>query len=200
MLDLNFVRDNLPVVEEKLRQRGMDPAEVLKDFQEVDTQRRQAITEAETSKAQRNRASEEIAKLKKSGQDASAQMAETKELREQIQKPRKPPRNSKAACTKFWPAFPILPHASVPVGKSAEDNVEVRRWGAPPEFDFTPKAHWDLGSNWAFSIWNAPRNFPARASPCIGIWERSWSGRWPISCSICTLASMATRKFCRRIW
>ena len=71
MLDLSFVRENLPLVEEKLRQRGMDPAAVLKDFREVDTQRRQAITEAETSKAQRNKASEEIAKLKKSGQDAT---------------------------------------------------------------------------------------------------------------------------------
>src|SRR5437660_6785991 len=85
MLDLNFVRDNLPLVEEKLRQRGLDPAAVLKDFREVDTQRRQAITQAETGKARRNKASEEIAKLKKSGQDASVAMAETKELREQIQ-------------------------------------------------------------------------------------------------------------------
>ena len=85
MLDLNFVRENLPLVEEKLRQRGMDPSAVLKDFREVDTQRRQAITEAETSKAQRNKASEEIAKLKKSGQDASAAMAQTKDLREKIQ-------------------------------------------------------------------------------------------------------------------
>src|SRR5580700_12123713 len=86
MLDLNFVRDNLPLVEAKLRQRGMDPAEILKDFQEIDAQRRKAITEAETTKARRNRASEEIAKLKKSGQDATAQMSESKELRKQIQK------------------------------------------------------------------------------------------------------------------
>src|SRR5207302_11330244 len=85
MLDLNFVRDNLPLVEEKLRQRGLDPSGVLKDFSEVDKQRRQAITEAETLKARRNKASEDIAKLKKAGQDASAAMAETKELREQIQ-------------------------------------------------------------------------------------------------------------------
>src|SRR5882672_7950473 len=85
MLDLNFVRDNLSLVEEKLRQRGADPAAVLKDFSAVDTQRRQAITEAETLKARRNKASEDIAKLKKSGQDASAAVAETKELREQIQ-------------------------------------------------------------------------------------------------------------------
>ena len=85
MLDLNFVRDNLPLVEEKLRQRGMDPAAVLRDFREVDTQRRHAISAAETMKAQRNKASEEIAKAKKAGQDASAAMAQTKELREQIQ-------------------------------------------------------------------------------------------------------------------
>src|SRR5919205_2383764 len=84
MLDLNFVRDNLPLVEEKLRQRGMDPAAVLKDFRELDTKRRQAITEAETTKAQRNKATEEIAKLKKSGQDASSAMAEAKDLREKI--------------------------------------------------------------------------------------------------------------------
>ena len=84
MLDLSFVRDNLPLVEEKLRQRGMDPAAVLKDFSEVDTQRRQAITQAETSKAARNKATEDIAKLKKSGQDASAAVAQTKELKEQI--------------------------------------------------------------------------------------------------------------------
>ena len=65
MLDLNFVRENLSLVEEKLRQRGMDPAAVLKDFREVDTNRRQAITEAETSKAVRNKASEEIAETQK---------------------------------------------------------------------------------------------------------------------------------------
>ena len=64
---LNFVRDNLPRVEEMLRQRGADPAAVLKDFGEVDTQRRQAITEAETMKARRNKASEDISKLKKAG-------------------------------------------------------------------------------------------------------------------------------------
>jgi len=76
---------NLPRVEEMLRQRGADPAAVLKDFGEVDTQRRQAITEAETMKARRNKASEDISKLKKAGQDATAAIAETKELREQIQ-------------------------------------------------------------------------------------------------------------------
>ena len=145
MLDLSFVRENLPFVEEKLRQRGMDPSAVLKDFREVDAQRRQAITEAETSKAQRNKASEEIAKLKKAGQDATAAMAETKELREKISTLEKTASDLDAQLREILVGIPNLPHASVPVGKSAEENVEVRRWGTPPNFDFTPKPHWDLG-------------------------------------------------------
>jgi seryl-tRNA synthetase len=146
MLDLNFVRENLPLVEEKLRQRGMDPAAVLKDFREVDTQRRQAITEAETSKAQRNKASEEIAKLKKSGQDATAAMAQTKDLREKIQTLEKTATDLDARLRDILAGIPNLPHASVPVGHGADDNVEVRRWGTPPKFDFAPKPHWDLGA------------------------------------------------------
>ena len=146
MLDLNFVRENLSLVEEKLRQRGMDPAAVLKDFREVDTQRRQAITEAETAKAQRNKASEEIAKLKKSGQDASAAMVQTKELRERIQTLEKTASDLDSRLREILAGIPNLPHASVPIGTSAEENIEVRRWGTPPKFDFTPKAHWDLGA------------------------------------------------------
>jgi seryl-tRNA synthetase len=146
MLDLNFVRDNLSRVEEMLRQRGADPAAVLKDFREVDTQRRQAITEAETMKAQRNRASEDISKLKKSGQDATAAIAETKDLREQIQAREKIAADLDARLQDILSGIPNLPHASVPVGHSAEDNIEVRRWGSPPKFDFAPKSHWDLGA------------------------------------------------------
>jgi len=146
MLDLNFVRENLPLVEEKLRQRGMDPAAVLRDFREVDTERRQAITEAETSKAQRNKASEEIAKLKKSGQDATDAMAQTKDLREKIQTLEKTAGDLDVRLRDILVGIPNLPHASVPVGRGADDNVEVRRWGTPPKFDFAPKPHWDLGA------------------------------------------------------
>jgi seryl-tRNA synthetase len=145
MLDLNFVRENLPLVEEKLRQRGMDPPAVLRDFREVESKRRQAITEAETSKAQRNKATEEIAKLKKTGQDAGAAMAQAKDLREKISSLEKTAADLDARLRDILAGIPNLPHASVPVGHSAEDNAEVRRWGTPPNFDFTPKAHWDLG-------------------------------------------------------
>jgi seryl-tRNA synthetase len=145
MLDLNFVRDNLPLVEEKLRQRGMKPSEVLKNFAQVDAQRRQAITSAETMKAQRNRATEEIAKLKKSGQDASALIAETKELREQVEELGKAAEEYETRLQQILVGIPNIPHPSVPVGKTADDNVEVRRWGAPPKFDFAPKPHWEIG-------------------------------------------------------
>ena len=146
MLDLSFVRDNLPQVEEMLRQRGADPTAVLKDFHEVDTRRRHAITEAETMKAQRNRASEDISKLKKTGQDASAAIAETKDLREQIQAREKVAADLDARLQEILSGIPNMPHKSVPVGRGAEENVEVRRWGAPPKFDFTPKPHWELGA------------------------------------------------------
>jgi len=145
MLDLNFVRDNLPLVEQNLRLRGFDPGTALKDFCEIDSQRRHAITEAETAKARRNRASEEIAKLKKSGQDATAQMSETKELREQIQQLEKAAAELETRLQEMLAGIPNQPHESVPAGKTSEDNVEVRRWGAPPKFDFTPKPHWQLG-------------------------------------------------------
>jgi seryl-tRNA synthetase len=145
MLDLAFVRDNLGLVEQKLRDRGLNPAEVLKDFREIDTQRRQAITETETLKAKRNAASEQIAKLKKSGQDAAAQINETKELREKIQQQEKLSEDLDSRLRQLLAGIPNLPHASVPIGKTPEENVEVRRWGSAPKFDFIPKPHWELG-------------------------------------------------------
>jgi seryl-tRNA synthetase len=145
MLDLNFVRDNLPLVEEKLRQRGMKPSEVLKNFAQVDAQRRQAITSAETMKAQRNRASEEIAKLKKSGQDASALIEENKKLRENVEELGKAAEEYETRLRQILVGIPNIPHATVPVGKSADDNREERRWGTPPQFDFAPKPHWEIG-------------------------------------------------------
>jgi seryl-tRNA synthetase len=145
MLELNFVRDNLPLVEEKLRQRGLEPGVVLGDFHQLDSQRRAAITEAETTKARRNRSSEEIAKLKKTGQDASTLVAETKELREKIQDLEKTAAELDERLRDILAGIPNVPHDSVPVGSTSDDNVEVRRWGAPPKFDFTPKTHWELG-------------------------------------------------------
>ena len=110
MLDLNFVRDNLPLVEEKLRQRGLDPGQVLKDFLDVDAPASPRHYRSRNQKARRNRASEEIAKLKKSGQDATAQIAETKELARADPATGESRRRSRShVCRTFWPAFPTCP-------------------------------------------------------------------------------------------
>jgi len=128
-----------------LRQRGMNPDIVLKDFRTIDGQRRQAITSAETLKAERNRLSEQIAGRKKSGQDASQIIAETKDMRVQIQEMEAAAQEYDTRLSELLVGIPNMPHESVPVGKGAEDNVEVRRWGTTPKFDFTPKPHWELG-------------------------------------------------------
>jgi seryl-tRNA synthetase len=145
MLDLGFVRDHLALVEEKLRQRGMNPEAILKDFHAIDLERRAAITQAETLKAQRNHASEEIARLKKDKQDTTALIDKTKELREKISEAEKHAEESDAKLRNILTGIPNLPDNSVPLGKSEADNVEVRHWGTPPQFDFTPKPHWELG-------------------------------------------------------
>ena len=145
MLDLGFVRDHLDLVEAKLRARGMDPAAVLGEFRRLDAERRQAITRAEGLKAERNRASEEIARRKKNKEDAEELIARNKQLREEVASAEKSAEELDERLRSTLVAIPNLPHDSVPVGTSAEQNVEVRRWGKPPQFDFTPKPHWELG-------------------------------------------------------
>jgi seryl-tRNA synthetase len=145
MLDLNFVRDHLPQVEEMLARRGMNAAEVLGEFRQLDGVRRQHITELESLQARRNKASDEIARLKKAKQDATAQIAETKELREKIQGLESKVQEEDARLRELLTGIPNMPNPSVPVGKTSENNVEVRRWGKPPEFAFAPKPHWEVG-------------------------------------------------------
>ncbi len=145
MLDLNYVREHLDVVEEKVRQRGMDPGETLGDFRRLDAERRKFITETETLRARQNKLSEEIAVLKKNKQSADHLIAETKALREQIKQAEEQASKLEFELRALLASIPNLPHDSVPVGSGAEDNVEVRRWGQPPRFDFKPKPHWELG-------------------------------------------------------
>jgi seryl-tRNA synthetase len=145
MLDLAFVRDNLPLIEQKLRDRGADPEAVLGSFKSLDSERRRLITEAETLKAHQNKASEEIGRLRKAGQDATAQQNELRALKERIKQAEEQATERDNELRSILKTIPNLPHESVPVGRSADDNVEVRRWGKPPEFSFEPKPHWELG-------------------------------------------------------
>jgi len=147
MLDLGYVRENLALIKEKLRQRGADPDAVLGNFAEIDGSRRKVIGEVETLQAERNRASEQVPKLKKEGKQAEAQaiIERTGAMREQIATLEKQANELDAQLKELLSAVPNLPHESVPVGKDEHGNVEVRRWGKAPEFDFTPKPHWELG-------------------------------------------------------
>src|SRR5437867_6340167 len=143
MLDLGFVRDNLELVKQKMRERGVP--DLLGDFENLDRERRKYLAEAERRKARRNKVSEEIAALKKQKQDASSQIAETTKLKEEIQDFDAKVENADSSLRDVLKNVPNVPHSSVPVGKGAEDNQEIRRWGEPRRFDFEPKAHWDLG-------------------------------------------------------
>ena len=147
MLDLAFVRNNLPLVEEKLRQRGMDPSAMLKDFRAVDRERRAAITETETMKARRTKLIEEFQRLRGEKQDTAANLQEQKGLKEKIAGAEKHATEYDARLREILAGIPNLPDPTVPVGRGADDNVEVRRWRRPPQFDFLPKPHWELGES-----------------------------------------------------
>jgi seryl-tRNA synthetase len=145
MIDLAFVRSNLPVVEEKLRARGMDPAIALADFAAIDRERRDAITQVETLKARRNKLTEEIAKLRKSGADASVQTEETRTLKTEVEALETRAVAADVRLQAILTTIPNLPQDSVPVGADEHANREEKVWGTKPSFDFTPKAHWELG-------------------------------------------------------
>lgn len=145
MLDLAFVRANLELVEEKLKSRGQDPAALLGGFRQLDAHRRERITEMEQLKAQRNKLSEEVARLKKSGQDATTVMEETRALKQKTDALETVANEAEEQLRATLASLPNLPHDSVPAGKSEHDNVETKRWGTPATFDFQPKPHWEIG-------------------------------------------------------
>jgi seryl-tRNA synthetase len=143
MHDLAFFRANLDRIAARLATRGASSG--LDNFRELDQRRRTVITEAEELKARRNAESAEIAKLRKAGQDTTQRQQEVRALGERIAGLDEQTRTLDESFRELMAGIPNVPHESVPVGGSAEDNVEVRRWGTPAAFDFTPKAHWDLG-------------------------------------------------------
>jgi seryl-tRNA synthetase len=145
MLDLGFVRGNLEKVEEKLRARGADPAALLGDFRALDLRRREAITQAEQLKARRNELSQKVGALKKSGQDATAVMDETRALKDRLEELDKTAATLDEEMRLSLARIPNLTRDEVPTGLSEADNVTVKSWGEKPNFDFTPQPHWELG-------------------------------------------------------
>ena len=147
MLDLNFVRNNLALIEDKLRLRNADPAVLLGDFLALDQRRREAITQAEQLKARRNELSQQVGALKKAGQhdQANAVMEETRALKDRLDQLDGEATKLDEELRQSLARLPNLTRDEVPAGKSEEDNVVAKTWGAIPAFDFTPKPHWELG-------------------------------------------------------
>jgi len=143
MHDLNYFRDHLDVFAEMAKKRGATLD--LDAFRTLDKERRELITTTEQLKAQRNKANDEIATLKKAKQPADQKIAEMKQVSERIRQGDERIAQLDATQREFLLTIPNVPHSSVPLGHGAEGNVEVRRWGTPPKFDFTPKPHWEVG-------------------------------------------------------
>lgn len=147
MLDLNYVRENLADVRAALQKRGM-AADALDDFARADSERRKLIADSDRLNAERNAASREIGGLMKSGhrEEAEARRRQVGELKDRIAEFDRQREQAELQMRQLLSTLPNVPHKSVPVGTDESANVEIRRWGSKPEFDFTPKDHVDLGT------------------------------------------------------
>jgi seryl-tRNA synthetase len=146
MFDAALIRENLSEVEARLRARGMDPTRELGELAGLDVERRRLIPLVETLKRESNTAAEAVARAKKEGLDPSDIFAANKARAQQIRMHEAELASIEQQRDALLLTLPNLPHASVPVGASAEHNQEVHRWGTPREFSFEPKPHWDLGA------------------------------------------------------
>lgn len=142
MLDLKFVQNNLDEVKDSLEKRNSKLD--VNEFRELDDRRKALLKEVESLKAERNSASGDIAKIKREGGDASDIIARMGELSGKVKALDEDLRDIESAENKWLAAVPNIPHESVPVGKDENDNPVERYWGEKPEFDFTPREHWDL--------------------------------------------------------
>ena len=143
MHDLNYFRDHLGVFAQMAKNRGITLD--LEGFRTLDKERRELITKTEFLKAERNKRNDEIGRRKKSGQDASDILADMKAMSADIKDSDERIAALDTTQRELLLTIPNIPHSSVPVGASAADNKEVRRWGTPPKFDFQPKPHWEVG-------------------------------------------------------
>ncbi|MGG4344233.1 serine--tRNA ligase [Paenibacillus lautus] len=146
MLDVKILRSEYSRVEEALKNRGKS-LDLIADFPKLDARRRELLQESESLKNRRNTVSAEVAKLKKNRENADDLILEMRQVSDQIKAMDEEVRELEASISELTLAIPNIPHESVPVGASEEENVEIRRWSEPKAFDFEPKAHWELAQN-----------------------------------------------------
>lgn len=152
MLDLKQVRNDFAAAQAKLATRGVDAA-ILDKMKDLDEQRRELLVQVEEEKAKRNTVSAEIAQAKRNKENADDKIAAMQALSAEIKELDSRLATIDQELQDILVTLPNLPHETVPVGEDEEDNVEIRRWGQVPEFDFEPKAHWDLGEDLGILDW-----------------------------------------------
>src|SRR3954451_18254679 len=145
MLDPSYIRDHIEEVRQGLRNRGLDADKALEEIATLETARRRMIPELEALKRAQNTSGDEIARAKRQGHDTAPVQEANRARAQQIKQLGFQLESIDHQRTVAVLNLPNLPHASVPIGKSAGENVEVRRVGEPRTFDFTPQSHWELG-------------------------------------------------------
>ncbi len=143
MLDLKFIQNNPELIQASLDKRGLDLD--LAQFIQLDNQRRETIQKVEALRKERNQASAEVGELKKKGQDASDKIARLSGISEKIKQMDQSKKELEDQIMDLRLSIPNIPHPDVPIGNTDQDNVEIKRWGNPPSFDFQPQPHWELG-------------------------------------------------------
>lgn len=146
MLDMKYLRSHFAEVKERLKFRGEDMS-AFEDFEELEKKRRELLGQTEELKSKRNTVSQEVARLKKEKQDADALIAEMREVGDSIKALDADLRETEDKLEQLMLRMPNIPHESVPHGDSEDDNVEIRKWGEIPSFDYEAKAHWDLATD-----------------------------------------------------
>jgi len=146
MLDVKILRNDYARVEQALQNRGKS-LEMISDFLPLDEKRRELLQESESLKNRRNTVSAEVAQRKKNKEDADDLIAEMREVGDRIKALDEEVRELEVKIDNLTMSIPNIPHSSVPIGTSEDDNVEVRRIGEPRSFDFEPKAHWDIATD-----------------------------------------------------
>jgi seryl-tRNA synthetase len=145
MLDAKYIRQNIELVKTALKNRGASLG--LDPLMEKDNERRTLIGKAEELKAARNQFTQKISRAKGQGGDLEQEKAEMRRISDEIKSLDTQIREVEAAMELFAMEIPNIPHESVPIGSGSDDNQVVRSWGEKPQFDFSPKDHWDVGEN-----------------------------------------------------
>jgi seryl-tRNA synthetase len=145
VLDVKYLRANFGVIKEKLKHRGEDLGDFDR-FEELDSKRRELISETEVLKSKRNEVSKEISVLKREKQDADDLIVEMRKVGDSIKALDEELRQVEETLENLLLSIPNIPHESVPIGATEDDNVEARNWGEPKDFTFEPKPHWDIAT------------------------------------------------------